>query len=151
VALLLALWGRGEGDPADLFAQYYRPEPYLVMRNPEAGTSPGGVYFNEEDYRQALHAFEARLRQNPNADYDLLYAGLCYLQLGEYGRAGESFTQVAARSQLLGERATWYLALTHSKKNNRVEASKTALRKLAGGTDGSHHAQAARQLLDELE
>jgi hypothetical protein len=47
-----------------------------------------------------------------------------------------------------GPRGTW---LSRIQKNNRVEASKTALRKLAGGTAGSHHAQAARQLLDELE
>lgn len=150
VALLLALWGRREGNSNNLFAQYYRPEPYLVTRNAEESTGNGGVYFNEGNYRQALEAFGARLRQNPGADYDLLYAGLCYLQVGEYDRAAESFTRVAARSQLLRERATWYLALTYL-KSNRVEASKTALRELAAGTAGSRHARAARQLLNDLE
>ncbi|MBD0257044.1 MAG: hypothetical protein ICV83_15105 [Cytophagales bacterium] len=150
VALLLLLWDRPQASPGDLFAQYYRPEPYLVTRNQDENTSGGGAFFNQGDYPRALEGFRANLRQNPNADYDLLYAGLCYLQLGEYGRAEESFTRVAARSGLLGERATWYLALTHL-KSNRVEASKTQLRKLARSTARDRYAEDARQLLADLQ
>lgn len=150
VSLLLWVWGRNEANPDALFVQYYRPEPYLVTRSPEARTGGGGGYFNQGEYRQALAAFEARLRQDPNADYDRLYAGLCYLELGAYDQAGERFARVAARSQLLGERATWYLALTHL-KNNRVAESKTALRKLAAGPANGGHAEAARRLLADLE
>jgi len=150
VSLLLLLWGRNEANPGNLFAQYYRPEPYLVTRSPEACTGGGGVSFNQGDYREALAAFEARLRQHPNAEYDLLYAGLCYLELGAYDQAEERFRRVAAQSQLLGERTTWYLALTHL-KNNRVEESKTALRKLVAGNANGRHAEAARRLLADLE
>ncbi|HEX8529419.1 MAG TPA: tetratricopeptide repeat protein, partial [Cytophagales bacterium] len=125
VALLLWLWGRPATTPDELFTEYYRPEPYLVTRG-QADAPPGGAFFNQGNYRQALEAFGANLRQNPGADYDLLYAGLCYLELGDYGRAEESFTRVAGRSQLLRGQATWYLALTYL-KHNEVAASKTQL------------------------
>lgn len=150
VALLLGWWARPQATPGDLFAQYYRPATYLVTRNQEATNATGGALFNQGNYRQALEAFRANLWQNPDADYDLLYAGLCYLELGAYGRAEASFNRVAGRSQLLRGQATWYLALTYLKKDE-VEASKTELRKLAGSTARDRYAAAARQLLADLE
>ncbi|MES2730672.1 MAG: tetratricopeptide repeat protein [Bacteroidota bacterium] len=132
-------------DNQQLFTQYYHPEKYIAVRSATTEANKAGDYFNNGAYAKALDIFNSRIRTNPNSYYDLLYAGVCYLELGKYSLAEKNFQRVIRESDLLRDRGQWYLALVYL-KSNQLERCKISLQSIiANPTVGTY-----RKLAEDL-
>ena len=77
------------------------------------------VYYWQHNYRKALEEDDKVLRTDPIYDFALWQKGLCYIQLGEYQKAIDTFHQRKA-----GTMTNWALANAFCKIGRRDEAEK---------------------------
>lgn len=168
-AMYLSKPGPGEA----LFQRYFEPYPStrpIVRGAATDGQSNAMGLYEAHDYRGALAAFEASLKQEPNDAVSLFYAGLSRLALGQSREATGDEQQYAAlsrpvrgavpeatreleRALQLGEAelrapAEWYLALVYLRSQDSSEA-RARLKGIAEG--GGFYAAKARELITELD
>ncbi len=113
-----------------LYAQYrdFQEASFTLMGNDttQQNAQTAAEAFNKRDYATASKALEAYLKTHPNELEAQLYSGLCDLELGRYNRAIPTFQKIRATpNNAWAEEATWYLALTYLRQNNRNQCIKT--------------------------
>ncbi|MCB0839928.1 MAG: hypothetical protein KDD99_24830, partial [Bacteroidetes bacterium] len=74
--------------------------------------------------------------------------GICQLELGQFGEAQASFTQLIESSEIFRDQGQWYLALVYLKQGE-LEKCKVELENLAGKSGGFQ--QKAEGLLGRIE
>ena len=78
----------------------------------------------------------------------LFFAGICSMELGDYSNAVRYFNELIYQNNLLfTQQASWYLALSYLKTNQKTEAKKI-LEHIVKEYKYKH--QEAVELLDEL-
>lgn len=94
-------------DPSDILAHYYA----------------GICQFNLKKYGMALSYFETAAEKSPTIRVNgFYYAGICYVKMGDMGKAGERFTYVrdhADSDTLRALAAQWLDAVEKQKKERR--------------------------------
>lgn len=78
-------------------------------------------YKNLGNFKKAIDIFENHIRARPDfiGDYDFLHLGVCYLQVGNYAKAEESFAKQSAINEMAENQ--YYLALTYKEQNKEAE------------------------------
>ncbi len=109
-----------------LVSKYYKPAtPIRQVRsvdlNSDDALKEAFAYYRQSDYNHALKYFNAL----ENKVTSRFYSGICYIELGKYNQAIESFDFVIKdNDNLLVEHADWYLGLIYlmnNQKNNAIE------------------------------
>ena len=122
--------------------------PVMLSSSPEAEGKAGIQLFNQGEYAEALPHLET-LYQQKSEDFRVLNAiGICQLELGQFGEAQASFTQLIESSEIFRDQGQWYLALVYLKQGE-LEKCKVELENLAGKSGGFQ--QKAEGLLGEIE
>ena len=152
VAGLVAAWLllRPAGSE-DLYARYrnFDEASFTLMGNDSAQQSRqiAAEAFNNKDYATASKALQAYLQTHPDELELQLYSGFCFLELGQYNKAISAFQKIRATpNNAWAEEATWYLALTYLRQNNRDQCAKT----LRSIPKGSSRYEVGQQLLKAL-
>lgn len=109
-----------------LMADFYEKPSFA----PERGVSDFADIqkaYQEDDFQQTI----TLISQSDNPSLQL-YKGIAHLELGEYDDAQSIFSSLQANTNI-NDQATWYLALTFLKMDDK-EASKKELEKLINDT-----------------
>ena len=103
--------------------------------------------FNTGDYAAAITPLENYLMTNDNSTEAWFYIGICKLETGEEDSAEMLFRQISTLDTPYRSEATWYLALTHLKKEE-FKKCKAELEKIK---EGSEHFEVAQQLMKQFK
>ena len=158
IALLLVLllgvvrYYRAEAS-SRLFAHHFSTEaiPLEYLRGASAkdpNLSAALSFYSDRDFTEAIPLFTKYLSKKP-ADFDAHFLkGISLLETGRYDEAIRVFKTVRINSEHHYEDATWYLALTYLKKDQKDDA-KVILKEL-NATTGNSKIEAAKKLLSEI-
>lgn len=138
----------------DIYATYYQPHSNisLTTRGDENSLADAETFYLNKQYAAALPIFEKTLVQPniPNADQIRLAAGICEMELGNFGNAIEYFELIIQNEAPLQiDHAIWYSALSFVKLGDKARAI-TMLGVLAKDAERDHHQQ-AKNVLTDLE
>lgn len=132
------LWTTLSMSPGEkLYARHYETYPNLIAPSTrgEGSVDPKAQAFLAYDngnFEQAAVLFE-QLKNEPDAEYALLYLGICQLELGRPEKAIPVLNLVPASSDSK-EIASWYEALGYFKLN-MLDRGKSALQVTAGSAN----------------
>ncbi|WP_298509195.1 tetratricopeptide repeat protein [uncultured Kordia sp.] len=106
--------------------------------------------FQQEKYQEALTTFKQYEQKSETFDQNvLLYIGVCYLELGNYHEAHQTFDELRNSDTLDNHKAYWYTVLTHLKQNN-IETAKKVLNTLIQNSSNFNYKK-AKELLKKLK
>ncbi len=132
-----------------LFNQYYQPYEVVVYRGPSSAADKAIVYYNQEQYTEAIPLLRTLKQSKDNVAYWTLLLGNAYLQLDSTSQATEQFMQVAERStnKTYTQYGRWYLAMSYLQDED-ITSAREALQPIA--QQSGLFQQKAQQLLQEL-
>lgn len=124
-----------------LFAAVFQPaeSEYLALRGNRPGFAPAELklaleLYEAGDFEAGLPHFRAYLSENPD-DFDAaLYAGIAALEAGQTEQALVWLESARFNNPEQYAPATWYLALTHLRRNDHGECA-ALLKELQAGED----------------
>lgn len=105
------------------------------------------IDYGQHKFQEAAAAFEERLKAYPKDSQTYLYAGICYLELGNLNKASDYLMKARINSEQFYPEASWYLALTHIRMGANNEALKL-LEELS--STENDYTQKAKELQAEL-
>lgn len=142
-----AVWFFRQSE-APTYREYARHAPLslTVMGDTQPARTEAESAFNQKDYARALAALDQLLAAEPDNPKASFYRGICLLELDRGAEARAVFEPLAAGNSALKEDATWYIALSYLKEQDKA-ACKSALMKI--DTSSAHHAE-AREILKGL-
>lgn len=134
-------------------ADNYLPDTRAVLTpdapDAEINLAEGSNAYNKKDYATAARYFKIYLKSFPNRSDVKFYLGVSLLEQDLDLEANEIFKALATEPQnAYAEQATWYLALTYLKSNDK-EKAKPLLEDLAKTASSTIKAQ-AQSLLNSL-
>jgi tetratricopeptide (TPR) repeat protein len=134
----------------ELFNEYYKVYPIgSTTRGQQFESGDLKRYYDNKDFKSALKILES---QRPMQSEDmtlLIYLGNCYLQLGQYDRAIETFKEcVESKDAVIRETGRWYLALSYL-ANDEIASSLSILKKITKNDE--LYAREAAALIEEGE
>jgi tetratricopeptide (TPR) repeat protein len=105
----------------DLFKTYYQQEELSVERGETDSIVKAILFFNKNEYQQALDYLEPVTQKNPEANNLILARGECYLGLNQFDKALKSFEEVAQKETVYKDRANWLKAMAYLKQEKFTE------------------------------
>jgi tetratricopeptide (TPR) repeat protein len=107
-----------------LYASYYQPYGVeMTVRGEsqrERAFEKAIRFYNHGNIGDAMAAFQALEIQNPEVAG--FYQGLCYMELGQFNTAIETFNEVKEEAVFYADHINWYLALAYLKQDDVVAA-----------------------------
>jgi tetratricopeptide (TPR) repeat protein len=107
----------------DLFATYYQKMPADFGTRSEESTDNEFIraikLYNQNNYKEAIIAFERVLKKDPSNNAAKLFLGISYTETRQYKNAANQFTNIIqGKDPIFEEHASWYLSLCYLKTNN---------------------------------
>lgn len=137
-----------------LYTSYYQPYRYGANVSRSSGAMSGTMnsalrQIDNGDYRTALallHQASADTKEGISVNF---YSGVAYQELGEYGRAISSFSEVVSHGDnLLVEQSQWYIGLCYLRLDERERAAKQ-FRGIVSGN--GYYRDQSKKILKQLE
>jgi len=115
---------------ADLYIQFAE---HSALEIQVKGTNQGNLlkaadFFNTKKYKESIPLFNTYLKEKNDSEIKL-FLSIAQLETGDLDKSLKGFTEIYNLNNSLKNKATWYLALTHLKKNEKSKA-KDYLRKI---------------------
>lgn len=133
-----------------LFATYYSDFPNIIermQRDTESPIEQAFVYFQNEEWQEAIEAFAALQAEQPGIFYPQFYQALSLLNLDRPADAIPLFNAVVRSTDTrFTDPAQWYLSLAYLKLDDEDQA----IGILESIDDTSPYASDAEELLDKL-
>src|SRR5690606_4112640 len=153
VLLGTSIWFMGQKEDYDtLYAAYYETYPNLiapVVRNDKetiTDREKAFVYYEKQDYDQALQTFQKIINTNPNEEYAHFYSAISLMELDEFENASKILSETKW-SEKYEDDAIWYLALLEL-KNENLEVAKKLLQKTS---KSGNYQKESLELLEKLD
>lgn len=137
-----------------LYTSYYQPYRGGATVSRSAETSSGALnaamrHIDHGEYDQALCLLEQAPGGTQEGFTTSFYRGVAYQELGEYGRAISSFSDVIRHGDnLLVEQSQWYIGLCYLRLDERERAARE-FRKIVSGN--GYYRDQSKKILRQLE
>jgi len=146
-AMLIFFIGFGEADPNQIAQQYFKPytADFSVRGDNTNNLALGQQAYDSHDYEKAVQFFS----QEPNNISALMAKGNCEFLLNQPENAVATFTEITHKKtdQNIQYQAHWYLALSHLKLDDVIQAKKS-LQLIAENSNYYKNAQTILKKLD---
>ena len=145
-------WPEKSDSSQELFAEYYEPyrnvvHPIVRNSQEEDAKTTAFLAYEQGNYAEALARFD-ELYKNETVSYYLFYKANALIALDREEEAIELLEVHLNSSDVLVERAPWYLAMAYLKLDDKANAKKW-LREVI--TRQQYKVDAAKELLSRLE
>lgn len=132
-------------DSSNLYTEYFQPYPNEVAPLVRGENDDSSISEAFNAYELENYELSAKLFENINEDYSLLYAGISNLELNQNQKAIDQLKTLSLQNGKYQDAAEWYLALAYL-KNNETEKAKELLNSIV-----QNHQQFSEQASELLE
>lgn len=137
-----------------LYTSYYQPYRNGSNVSRSSGATDGAMtsalrHIDNGDYRTALGLLDKASAGTKDGFSVKFYSGVAYQELGEYGRAISSFSEVVRHGDnLLVEQSQWYIGLCYLRLDERERAA-GQFRSIVSGN--GYYRDQSKKILKQLE